>query len=129
MTLRDSDSLRLLNYGLSRYHRVLVVRPRERFASAGLKYRSEHVELVAILPFRLGGKTTVFTALGMIQIGEFSYVLARAGREVGALSETLNGLILTSSLLTIILTPGAFRIAPRVAMALPKAECGMRNAE
>jgi len=85
--------------------------------------------LVAILPFRLGGKTTVFTALGMTQIGEFSYVLARAGREVGALSETLNGLILTSSLLTIILTPGAFRIAPRVAAALPNAECRMRSAE
>jgi CPA2 family monovalent cation:H+ antiporter-2 len=85
--------------------------------------------LAAILPFRLGGTTTAFTALGMIQIGEFSYVLARAGREVGALSETLHGLILTSSLLTIILTPGAFRIAPRVAMALPNAECRTRSAE
>ncbi|MDP9370868.1 MAG: NAD-binding protein [Chloroflexota bacterium] len=36
----------------------------------------------------------------------------------GAISESLNSLILTSSLVTIVLTPGAFRIAPRVAVAL-----------
>ena len=76
------------------------------------------VTLVAILPFRLGGKTTVITGLGLMQIGEFSYVLARAGRDTGAISESLNSLILTSSLVTIVLTPGAFWIAPRVAVAL-----------
>ena len=44
---------------------------------------------IAIAPFKLGSKTTVFTALGIIQIGEFSYVLASTGREIGAISETL----------------------------------------
>lgn len=78
------------------------------------------ITLVAVLPFRLGGKTSVFTSLGMIQIGEFSYVLARAGREAGAMSETLHSLILTSSLLTIVLTPAAFWIAPRVDLALAR---------
>lgn len=76
--------------------------------------------LVAVLPFRVGGKTAVFTSLGMIQIGEFSYVLAREGREVGAITETLNSLILTSSLVTIVLTSGAFWIAPRVDRALAR---------
>ncbi|CAA9586943.1 MAG: hypothetical protein AVDCRST_MAG18-4013 [uncultured Thermomicrobiales bacterium] len=75
---------------------------------------------IAIAPFRLGGKTTVFTALGMIQIGEFSYVLANAGREVGAISERLNSLILTSSVLTIILTPLAFRFSPPISRALER---------
>lgn len=78
------------------------------------------ITLVAVLPFRLGGKTTVFTSPGMIQIGEFGYVLARAGREAGAMSETLHSLILTSSLLTIVLTPAAFWIAPRVDLALAR---------
>jgi monovalent cation:H+ antiporter-2, CPA2 family len=63
---------------------------------------------VAIVPFRLGSKTAVFASLGMIQIGEFSYVLARTGQQVGAISETLNSLILTSSVITIIVTPMAF---------------------
>ncbi len=70
--------------------------------------------LVAVLPFRLGGKTAAFTSLGMLQIGEFSYVLASAGRTSEAISTTLNSLILTASLVTILLTPGAFWIAPRV---------------
>src|SRR3954452_1712795 len=44
---RDADSLRLLRYGLSRYHRVEAVRGRAVFASAALKYRDERVDLVA----------------------------------------------------------------------------------
>jgi CPA2 family monovalent cation:H+ antiporter-2 len=73
---------------------------------------------VATLPFRLGAKTTTFVSLGLLQIGEFSYVLARAGRESGAITDDLNSLVLTASMLTIVLTPGAFRIAPRVATVL-----------
>jgi CPA2 family monovalent cation:H+ antiporter-2 len=76
--------------------------------------------LAAVLPFRLGGKTTVFVGLGLLQIGEFSYVLARAVREVGGISESLHGLILTSSLVTIVLTPAAFWVAPRVDLALAR---------
>ncbi|HET8626274.1 MAG TPA: cation:proton antiporter [Thermomicrobiales bacterium] len=76
---------------------------------------------VAVAPFRLGGEVTAFTALGMIQIGEFSYVLARAGREAGAIPPYLNSLILTSSLVTIVLTPGAFWLAPRLGRALAAA--------
>lgn len=75
---------------------------------------------IAIAPFRLGSKTTAFTALGMIQIGEFSYILANTGRQIGTISETLNSLILTSSVITIILTPVAFRFAPRISRKLDR---------
>ncbi len=78
------------------------------------------VTMAAVLPFRLGGRTTVLTSLGMIQIGEFSYVLARAGLEADAISNTLYSFILTSSLLTIVLTPGAFWIAPYLDRALAR---------
>jgi len=73
---------------------------------------------VVLLPFRLGGKTTVFAALGMISIGEFNYVLAHVGRTSGAIPTELYNLILSSSLLTILLTPAAFYIAPRVSKSL-----------
>src|SRR5581483_2261280 len=75
---------------------------------------------VAVVPFRLGSKATVFTGLGMIQIGEFRYVLARAGREAGAVSEALNSLILTSSMVTILLTPIAFLAATPLARLLDR---------
>ena len=67
-----------------------------------------------LLPFKLGGKTTIFTGLGMISIGEFSYVLAQAGRNANAITPEIYNLIVASSILTICLTPGAFWIAPRV---------------
>jgi D-alanyl-D-alanine carboxypeptidase (penicillin-binding protein 5/6) len=44
---RDSDSVRLLRYGLSRYHRIAPVRKGRLFASAALKYRDERIDLVA----------------------------------------------------------------------------------
>ncbi len=75
----------------------------------------------ALLPFKLGGKTAVFASLGMIQIGEFSYVLASAGRAVGAISADLNSLILASSVVTILLTPAAFQVAPHVERLLRRA--------
>ena len=77
--------------------------------------------LIAVLPFGLGGRTTVLTSLGMIQIGEFSYLLARTGREVDAITEHLNSLVLTSSVLTIVLTPAAFWLAPRASLLLSRA--------
>jgi len=44
---RDADTLRLLRYGLSRYHRVMPVRKGAVLASADLKYRDDNVDLVA----------------------------------------------------------------------------------
>lgn len=72
----------------------------------------------ALLPFRLGGKTTAFASLGMISIGEFNYVLAQVGRSSNVIPLELYNLILSSSLLTILLTPAAFWVAPRVGKAL-----------
>ena len=74
--------------------------------------------LVALLPFQLGARTTLLAALAMIQLGEFSYVLAAAGLAAGAIDRYLHDLILTASLLTIVLTPAAFWLGPRLEGAL-----------
>lgn len=86
---------------------------------------------VAILPFRLGARTVSFTVLGMIPIGEFSFVLAQAGRETGLISDTLANLILTSSILSIVLTPVAFAVTPaaqRLLRRLPRLAAGLGGA-
>jgi CPA2 family monovalent cation:H+ antiporter-2 len=75
---------------------------------------------LAMLFFRVGAKTWAFTSLGMMPIGEFNYVLAQAGRRSGALSPDLYNLILSSSLLTIVLTPFAFYFAPRLSRPLAR---------
>jgi CPA2 family monovalent cation:H+ antiporter-2 len=67
----------------------------------------------ALVPFKLGAKTIAFTALGMVSVGEFNYVLALVGRTSGAIPTELYNLILSASLLTIVFTPAAFWVAPR----------------
>lgn len=69
---------------------------------------------IGILPFRLTARTAAFTALGMIPVGELNFVLAQVGLQTKALSPGLYNLILTSALVTIVLTPSAFAIAPRL---------------
>jgi D-alanyl-D-alanine carboxypeptidase (penicillin-binding protein 5/6) len=44
---RDADTLRLLRYGLSRYHRIAPLHKGSVLGSAALKYRDERVDLVA----------------------------------------------------------------------------------
>ncbi len=69
--------------------------------------------LAGLAPFHLGSRTMIFTSLGMIQFGEFSYVLAQVGHDSGAISSDLNALLLAASVVTILLTPAAFWLAPR----------------
>lgn len=75
---------------------------------------------LALLPWKMGAKTTAFASLGMISIGEFNFVLAQVGLASKAVPIELYNLILSSSLLTILLTPGAFYIAPRVGKYLSR---------
>ncbi len=55
-------------------------------------------------------KTTLFVGAGLTQIGEFSFVIAQAGLETGAISGNLYSLILSSAILTILFTPLAFKL-------------------
>jgi len=55
--------------------------------------------------FGYTGKTIPLVGAGMIQIGEFSFVLAELGLEEGVISEDIYGLILASAMISIILTP------------------------
>jgi D-alanyl-D-alanine carboxypeptidase (penicillin-binding protein 5/6) len=49
---RDADSLTLLRYGLSHYHRIAGVRKGATYATAGLAHRDERVNLVATRTIR-----------------------------------------------------------------------------
>lgn len=70
---------------------------------------------IGVLPFRITARTAAFTTLGMISIGELNFVLAQVGLQEKVLSSDVYHLILTSSLVTIVLTPVAFKFAPQFA--------------
>ncbi|HKZ27620.1 MAG TPA: cation:proton antiporter, partial [Rubrobacteraceae bacterium] len=57
-----------------------------------------------IVPFAVG--------LGLFQVGEFSFVIARVGIDVGALSSRTYSIALTTAVVTMVLTPFTTRAAP-----------------
>jgi len=56
-------------------------------------------------------RTAVYAGSGLVQIGEFSFVLARIGASEGILPEEVYSLILAAALVTILLTPLSLRLA------------------
>ncbi|MFQ5826480.1 MAG: cation:proton antiporter [Dehalococcoidia bacterium] len=81
--------------------------------------------LILFLLARLFGyslKTGLFVGVGLIQIGEFSFVLARAGLNSGVISEYLYSLTLASALITILLTPIAMSLASALYTRLERIE-------
>ncbi len=69
--------------------------------------------ICAIIPrvFGYSPKTTLFTGMGLIQIGEFSFVLAAVGLEVGIISQNIYSITLAAAIVTMGLTPFALNLA------------------
>lgn len=62
--------------------------------------------------FGYSGKTAVYSALSLIQIGEFSFVLAKMGVDGGLVPDHVYSLTLAGALVTILLTPLGMHLAP-----------------
>ncbi len=70
--------------------------------------------LVTATPFRIA----VIAGMGLAQVGEFSFIVGRAGLDSGLLPPELWQLLLGASILTMALTPPLIAIAPAVAAML-----------
>lgn len=55
--------------------------------------------------FGYGNVIPLAVGLGLFQVGEFSFVVARVGLSTGSIDESLYGLILTTAIVTMFLTP------------------------
>lgn len=63
--------------------------------------------------FGYGGITPFIVGLGLFQIGEFSFVLARVGISTNSIDNDLYSLILSAAIITMVLTPFGLRmVAP-----------------
>ncbi|HYJ86313.1 MAG TPA: cation:proton antiporter [Pyrinomonadaceae bacterium] len=63
-------------------------------------------------------RVSTMTALGLAQVGEFSFILAKAGLPQGLLSESDYQRFLAASILSLIATPFLIKAAPRIGYAL-----------
>ncbi len=57
------------------------------------------------LIFRYGNVIPIAVGLGLFQVGEFSFVLARIGLATGSLNKDFYNLVLTTTVMTMVLTP------------------------
>jgi CPA2 family monovalent cation:H+ antiporter-2 len=76
---------------------------------------------VVLLTVRLLGyslRVSTMAALGLAQVGEFSFILARAGLPQGLLSEGDYQRFLAASILSMIATPFLIKAAPRIGYAV-----------
>jgi CPA2 family monovalent cation:H+ antiporter-2 len=61
--------------------------------------------------FKASPKSALFTGMGMIQIGEFSFVLAMMGVQSGIFADYTYSLTIAAAIITMLLTPFSFNIA------------------
>lgn len=71
----------------------------------------------AIAAVGLPSRTRILAALGLAQVGEFSFVLMEVGRQYDILGGAAYQLILAAAVVTMIATPVLVGIAPRLANA------------
>lgn len=59
-------------------------------------------------------RTSVHTGLGLAQVGEFSFVLAIAGKAAGLITDDFYQIFLSSSVVTMMMTPFVLKSAPSI---------------
>jgi len=70
--------------------------------------------------FGFSSRVAILTGAGLFQIGEFSFILAQGGVNMGIVSDQFYSLILASAIITMLLTPVSisliFRVSPKLAL-------------
>ncbi|MCL5959325.1 MAG: cation:proton antiporter [Chloroflexi bacterium] len=70
--------------------------------------------------FPYSGRIAILVGLGLVQIGEFSFVVAQQAFSQGVLSEYVYELILAGALITIVLTPAVMNLDPGLVALLER---------
>jgi len=79
------------------------------------------VSTALLLLLRRPARQAVTLGAGRGQIGEFSFILAAAGKELGVLSQDAESTLVAVSILSITLNPLVFRFVPHAGAWLPEA--------
>lgn len=69
--------------------------------------------VILILWFGYHTKTAFLVGLGLVQVGEFAFILAQIGISQSLISSYVYSVILSVTVLTMILTPGIFSLTPK----------------
>ncbi len=72
------------------------------------------VALLIVWAMRYPPRTALTVAIALAQIGEFSFILATLGRELGVLTPAATNVLVATSIVSIVLNPLLYRIIERV---------------
>ncbi len=117
LPFRDSfNSLFFISIGMLLDLRILLAHP---FLVLGLVLAVLVGKVVtsagAAVTVGYSWRPAVLTGIALAQVGEFSFILAKVGKEVSLLSGESFQIFLTVSVLTLILTPFLIQASPRLA--------------
>jgi CPA2 family monovalent cation:H+ antiporter-2 len=117
LPLRDLfTSLFFVSVGTLLDLQLLVREPLLVFGLAALLLAGKFVlAALAGVCMRLPLRVALLSGAALAQIGEFSFVLAELGGDLGLLSERERALFLGASVLTMLVTPGLLRLGPHLA--------------
>jgi monovalent cation:H+ antiporter-2, CPA2 family len=105
----------LLNVGFALQHAITIV-----LIVTGILLGKFVTGVVATVAMGYPLRTAVLTSLALAQIGEFSFVLVRAGLMGGLMAEEMYQVFVAAAVITMLAAPFLLRIAPIVA------ECAAR---
>jgi CPA2 family monovalent cation:H+ antiporter-2 len=100
----------LLNVGFSVIHAGTIV-----LIVVGLVLGKSLIGAVATLALRYPLRTAVLTGLALAQIGEFSFVIARAGMVSGLIGEETYQVFIAAAVITMLAAPFLLGVAPAAA--------------
>jgi CPA2 family monovalent cation:H+ antiporter-2 len=82
-----------------------------------------------VILFGYSARTAILTGVGLFQIGEFGFIIAQGGFEIGTISDQFYSVILASAVITMILTPLSISLVTqlyhRLILALGKRRPGV----
>lgn len=78
------------------------------------------VTFAVVFAVRKPGQTALWAALSLFQIGEFSFIITQLGFTEKIITENIYSLLITSTLITMLLTPFIIRLIPSLLLRLEK---------
>ncbi|OJU09894.1 MAG: sodium:proton antiporter [Caulobacterales bacterium 68-7] len=115
LPLRDAFAvLFFVSVGMLFNPMVLIENPWPLLATLGIIVIGKSIAALAIMAlFRQNMRSSILIAASLAQIGEFSFILAAMGVQLGLLPEAGRDLILAGAILSIVLNPLVFLISDR----------------
>jgi CPA2 family monovalent cation:H+ antiporter-2 len=87
---------------------------------AGIFLLKALIVIFIVLALKYPARIAIISGLGLAQIGEFSFIIAKLGFDYELIPNSMYQAFLASSVLTMIFTPFAFNLSPKVAVRLTK---------